>query len=84
MYFTDETLFSCTEISLTSLRDTELSFQNKVISYFLKFLYPLLLRLIILIQVLKISILVLNFRIQHPRNSEPLKYPFLGHKRSKT
>ena len=28
-------------------------------------------------------ILVLNFRIQHPRNSEPLKYPSLGNKRSK-
>ena len=32
---------------------------------------------------IKIHILVLNFRIQHPRNSEPLKYPSLGHKRSK-
>ena len=26
---------------------------------------------------------VLNFRIQPPRNSEPLKYPSLGHKRTK-
>ena len=30
-----------------------------------------------------IPVLVLNFRIQHPRNSESLKYPSLGHKRSK-
>ena len=29
-------------------------------------------------QVLSIPILVLNFRIQLPRNSESLKYPFLG------
>ena len=33
------------------------------------------------IQVLSIPILVLNFRIQHPKN--PSKYPFLGLKRSK-
>ena len=31
MYFTDRTLSSCTEISLTSLKDIELCFQNKVI-----------------------------------------------------
>ena len=31
MYFTDRTLSSCTETSLTSLKDTELYFQNKVI-----------------------------------------------------
>ena len=30
---------------------------------------------------IKIPILVLNFRIQHTRNSEPLKYPSLGHKK---
>ena len=35
------------------------------------------------IQVLMIPTLVLNFRIQHPRKLEPLKYPSLGHKRSK-
>ena len=32
-------------------------------------------------QVLRIPILVLNLRIQRPRNSEPLNYPSLGHKR---
>ena len=31
MYFTDGTLSSCTEISLTSPKDIELCFQNKVI-----------------------------------------------------
>ena len=30
MYFTDGSLSSCTEISLTSLKDIELCFQNKV------------------------------------------------------
>ena len=30
-YFTDGTLSSCTEISLTNLKDIELCFQNKVI-----------------------------------------------------
>ena len=68
MYFTDGTLSSCTEISLTSLQDIELCFQNKVI-----FSSFCILCLIILIQILRISIL--NFRIQHPRKSEPLKYP---------
>ena len=31
MHFTDGALSSCTEISLTSLKDIELCFQNKVI-----------------------------------------------------
>ena len=31
MYFIDGTLSSCTEISLTSLKDIDLCFQNKVI-----------------------------------------------------
>ena len=30
MYITDGTLSSCTEISLTTLKDTELCFQKKV------------------------------------------------------
>ena len=33
MYFTDGTLSSCTEISLTSLKDIELCFQNKAIFF---------------------------------------------------
>ena len=78
MYFRDGTLSSCTEISLTSFKDIELCFQKKVIfsSFCILFSY-------VLIQVLRIPILVLNFRIQHPRNLEPLKYPSLAHKRSK-
>ena len=39
------------------------------------YLYPLLLCYIILMLVLRIPILFLNFMIQHPRNSETLKYP---------
>ena len=66
--FTDGTLSSCTGISLTILKILSCVFR-------IKFLYPLLLCLIILVQVLRIPIL--NFRIQHPRNSEPLKYPLL-------
>ena len=31
MYLTDGTLSSCTEMSLTSLKDIDLCFQNKVI-----------------------------------------------------
>ena len=68
MYFTDGTLSSCTEMSLTSLKDIELCFQN-----------PLLLSYNP--DTVRIPILVLNFRVQHPRSSEPLKYPSLGHKR---
>ena len=31
MYFTDGTLSSCIEMSLTSLKDIEICFQNKVV-----------------------------------------------------
>ena len=80
MYFTEGLLSSCTEMYLTSLKDIELCFQTKV--NFSSF-YIHSFHVIILIKLLRIPILVLNFRIQHPRNSEPLKYLSLGHKKSK-
>ena len=57
MYFTEETLTSCSELSLASLKDIELCFHKKVI---FQVLYPLLICLIILIQLLRIHISVLT------------------------
>ena len=72
MLFTDGTLSSCTEISLTSLKDIELCFKKKVI-----FSSFCILCFYIFVSFtsynpdtgIKDPHLVLNFRIQHPKNS---------------